>query len=312
MMQLSFGQIIQTVLQVLIKSKNPIMLFTIFLSLFVLISTEKIKLANKKKAMMGLGGILGIILIWQFGEPFISLLDQLMNQIVITLFFPSMAYYLIMILVTNYIAIQTWKKKPKLYIKRLNMAVFGIVNLSLLVTLYQVSKQNINIYSQVALYQNTEILALIEFSMIVFTFWIIALGIIACINKLTKEDTIEEVNKEEKTIVNVPVRRPVYQTTIEVEDSPIDYNAYLNTYPNRLFDNNESIVTIAQDQMKEQVVEKVKEKEFLTLEDYRNLLSLLKNLKDDSSSQNVKEYQSAEDMKLQEMLFNSLYFGKQF
>ena len=312
MMQLSFGQIIQTVLQVLIKSKNPIILFTIFFGLFVLISTEKIKLANKKKAMMGLGGILGVILIWQFGEPFISLLDQLMNQIVITLFFPSMAYYLMMILITNYIAIQTWKKKPKLYIKRLNMVVFGIVNLSLLVTLYQVSKQNINIYSQVALYQNTEILALIEFSMIVFTFWIIALGIITCINKLTKEDKVEEVNKEERTIVTVPVRQPVYQTTIEVEDSPIDYNAYLNTYPNRLFDNNESIVTIAQDQMKEQVVEKVKEKEFLTLEDYRNLLSLLKDLKDDSSSQNVKEYQSAEDMKLQEMLFNSLYFGKQF
>ena len=313
MMQLSFGEVIKTVLQVLVKSKNPIILFVIFSSLFVLIYKDKIKLANKKMAMMILGCLLGITLIWQFGSTILPILDQLINQLTITLFFPSMAYYLIMIITTNIIAILTLKKQPKLYIKRLNVIIASIIDISLLVILYQISKQNINVYSQISLYQNTEILALIEFSMIIFTFWIISLGIIVCINKLTKEEVKEE------TVVKQPVSETINNiqdtykpTAIPVEDSPIDYNAYINTYPNRLFDNNEAIINIAQSQMKEQVMEQVKEKEFLTLDDYRNLLSLLKDMKNDSSNELVKDYEKTDDMKLQEILFNSLYLDKQF
>ena len=149
--------------------------------------------------------------------------------------------------------------------------------------------------------------------MIIFTFWIISLGIIVCINKLTKEEVKEE------TVVKQPVSETINNiqdtykpTVIPVEDSPIDYNAYINTYPNRLFDNNEAIINIAQSQMKEQVMEQVKEKEFLTLDDYRNLLSLLKDMKNDSSNELVKDYEKTDDMKLQEILFNSLYLDKQF
>ena len=59
-------------------------------------------------------------------------------------------------------------------------------------------------------------------------------------------------------------------------------------------------------------MEQVKEKEFLTLDDYRNLLSLLKDMKNDSSNELVKDYEKTDDMKLQEILFNSLYLDKQF
>ena len=132
MMQLSFGEVIKTVLQVLVKSKNPIILFVIFSSLFVLIYKDKIKLANKKMAMMILGCLLGITLIWQFGSTILPILDQLINQLTITLFFPSMAYYLIMIITTNIIAILTLKKQSKLYIKRLNVIITSIIDISLL------------------------------------------------------------------------------------------------------------------------------------------------------------------------------------
>ena len=146
MMQLSFGEVIKTVIQVLVKSKNPIILFVVFSSIFILIYKDKIKLANKKIALTLFGGLLGITLIWQFGSVILPLLDQLINQLTITLFFPSMAYYLIMIITTNIIAILTLNKKLKPYIKRLNMIVTSLIDISLLVILYQISKQHINVH----------------------------------------------------------------------------------------------------------------------------------------------------------------------
>lgn len=266
--------------------------------------------------IFGLYGIVILIVMVKFGQIFLSLVDNLINQLAITLFFPSMAYYLITILITNGIAIYNLVKAPrKKYVKNLNMIIFSIINLLLFLTLSQVASADVNIYSTVSLYQSQEIVALVQLSMIIFTLWMISLGIIACVNKLAAEP----VEVKEEVVVKEPVKeisydfKPNLNTSVALDnESPIDYNSYLNTYPNRLFDNNEVMLTKAQDQMKEQVVEKVKEKEFLTLEDYRNLLSLLKDMRaEDEGSQKYRGYHVPdEELKLEELLLNSLNFGK--
>lgn len=318
MMQLSFKDMIGNVFKTLTSSPIFIVITIAFVGLFLACSSQKLNQSHKKKLIIGMFSILLLCLTLGFGNVFFQMIDQLINQLAITIFFPSMAYYLIIVLITNIIAIRTILKDSKhLYVKKINLGMFCFINLLLFVILMQISKQNINVYSQISLYQNQEILSFIELSMILFTFWMLTLGIVACIDKLTvkTEEVVQEQTVEavEPVVIEQPkvLVTDIPNVSYTFEESPIDYNSYLNTYPNRLFDNNEAMISETQDQMKEQVVSRIKEKEFLTLEDYRNLLSLLKSMRDeDNGNQKARDYYLNEEMQLQEMLFNSLNLGK--
>ena len=118
------------------------------------------------------------------------------------IFFPNLATYVIIIVITNVIFLISINKKDiKNLTKFINSIFFIIIMVMMIYTLEQIISNNINIYDTEEVYTNQNVLVLIESTTILFTIWMIILLSKLAISKLIKksdEKIKEEYKKEQK------------------------------------------------------------------------------------------------------------------
>ena len=199
MIQASLLEQIATFWKILISNKFIWIVLAIALGLVLLLSIGS-KFHNKKiTKILYIIAYLGVFgtLIGFFHTEILELLDYLVNNIFLFLFFPNLAVYTLVIVLVNVIIIKSTFSKDNKLIKGVNITFFIIFNIIFYLIIDNVIKNNINVYEQLSIYTNNNLLVLIELSMKLFVVWVLLLGII----KVTKSLVFNLSLENKKTLV---------------------------------------------------------------------------------------------------------------
>ncbi len=166
---------------ILTKSENLVLLAIIALAiLLILIVANKYK--NKKVTkVLYIGAYIGTfaVLFGLYHEEILNLFDYLFDKIFLFLFFPNLAVYILVLVIINIIIIKsTFSEKITKLIKYMNIIFFIVFNIIFYFIVDNILKNNIDVYQQLSIYTNNELLVLVELSMKLFIVWILVLGII--------------------------------------------------------------------------------------------------------------------------------------
>lgn len=178
-----------------IIASSPLFLFCFMIGVFVLIlyiiSIKKDKKINKW-IFISIWSILLIMLLINYNSIVLNIIDDLFDNIFMALYFPSMPVYIIILLVSDFFFIYSFfgKKINKKY-KIINFINALIINLLLVLIVDTVKNNNINIYDQLSIYSNFNLLVLFQFTMAIFTSWLLLNLLISAHNKLKKYDKKE-------------------------------------------------------------------------------------------------------------------------
>ena len=250
MIQENIWEQLSTFFKVFTTNSNIITLSIISLaSLLILLLANKFK--NKKITkiicIMAYLAIFGT-LFYFYSSEILKLLDYLMNNIFLFLFFPNLAVYILVLVVINIIIVKsTFSKKDSNLTKVINVVFFVIFNLIFYLIIDNIITNNINVYEQLDVYTNSDLLVLIELNMKLFLIWMLVL----LINKIStnliyyielkrtsnKKLVLEDVISEEiinTTPINVIPEfdeiEPVSITSEVIEEKETSVNNIPNIY----------------------------------------------------------------------------------
>ena len=263
------------------KNTSWILIIAIILLVigFIFVKTNKnneniVKIIYRAFALIVLA-----LMIITYHAPLNNLFDYMMNNLFIVIYFPNLAIYLAAIIITNIILwISLFNYKTSENIKRLNIVIYLIMNYLLILIFNVINKNKLDIFSQESIYKNTNATALIELSSIIFILWIIFLIIYKVILIYLRRDYKPKVKK-------VVVEKKIKKLPENFKNIDIPEYVYGNI-PSRV---------IIKEEPKEEI--KVYE-DMLTLEDYKQILELLKKKK---KTKVKTEKEKTNDLKLQKV-----------
>ncbi len=173
-------------------------------------------------------------LIGLFHTEILELYDYLVNNIFLFLFFPNLAVYALVLLIVNIIIIKSTFSKDYKVVKGLNIVFFIVFNIIFYLIIDNIVKNNINVYEQLNVYTNNNLLVLIELSMKLFVVWLLLLGIIKVsksiaysisLSKATNKNLIKVETINNKELERVNTLSKVMEIKPNVEYIPeINYN----------------------------------------------------------------------------------------
>jgi len=144
-----------------------------------------------------------------------ALLDNVIDGLFMTLYFPNFVTLFIVVVASAIIALITFLKKQMLKVNKvINITGFAIVQtiFCLILTVIQVNK--IDIYKENALYSNDDVLTLMQLLMGAFALQVLSVLIFTAIEKITEKlDAKDEENKKYRNI-----EKAKQLTTVEPEE----------------------------------------------------------------------------------------------
>lgn len=136
--------------------------------------------------------ILGIILIINYNNVFLYIIDNLFDSIFKILYFPSLSTYITIVCLSNFIFFYTLSnKKIKSKNRIINFTSVLIINILLVLIIDIVKKNDINVYDQINIYTNSNLLVLLELTSAVFVSWILIVLFVSAHSKFKKYDNKE-------------------------------------------------------------------------------------------------------------------------
>jgi len=184
-----------------IIASSPLFLFCFMIGiavliLFIICSKKEMKI--NKWIFISIWLILAITLIINYNSVILSLIDKLFDSIFIILYFPNLTIYTVIILISNFFFIfSLFNKKIKKKNRIVNFVNGILINLLLILIIDIVKNKNIDIYNQINIYTNSNLLVLFQLTSSVFVSWILVCLLVSAHNKLKKYDKKEENNLPE-------------------------------------------------------------------------------------------------------------------
>ena len=242
-MNFSFKKLITSLVDIIIESPSSILfiILGIIFSVAMIVNMKKNKTIGKTLYITGWIFIIAFIII-KYNNFISKIFDNLINTIFMQIFFPNLAAYTAIIIITNIIFLYTiFNKKNNMTNKLINSPFFIAIMVLMVHTIDQISKNNINIYQRKEVYSNDKIVTIIESTTLIFTLWIIILISKIIIKKLikksdekiiqeynenkTNEETIGEESEPPTAIPSVEINKsinnePILNPTIEVVNTP--------------------------------------------------------------------------------------------
>ena len=217
MIKFSANNFIGTLISIITDSPTSILfivLGTIF-TVAMIINVKKNKTIGKTLFIAGWIFIILFIII-KYNEYISKLFDNLINNVFMQIFFPNLATYIIIIVITNFIFLRTvLNKSTKTIEKIVNSMFFSTIMVLMVYTLDLIIENKINIYAQKELYTNKQVLTLIESTTIIFSGWILIIFSKFLITKLVEksnEKIKQEYENEKNTEINQVETIPLPQS----------------------------------------------------------------------------------------------------
>ena len=167
-----------------------ILLIEIALIIYLLIKKGKLKI--KKWMVISIWSVLALIIIIIYHKVFLNLMDNFINYVFTALYFPNLAVYITVILVSNvFYFISVFNKKIDRKYNIINITNALLLDILMIFIIDIVNKNNIDIYEKVTVFSNSKLLVLLELSTGIFTSWILLNIFISLKEKLKKYDKAE-------------------------------------------------------------------------------------------------------------------------
>ncbi|MDD3340624.1 MAG: hypothetical protein PHN72_00260 [Bacilli bacterium] len=240
-------------------------LFTLLFIGFIILSIflfQSSKLENKnlkKYFLIGYSTLLvGNLIV--FHKVILTFLDHFMENLIMILCFPSMAFYIGILIFLNVVLFKVlFSKTVESYNKGIIITTYTIVHFLFILVLNTIVKNKIDILSKISIYTDKDLLNLIEISIGTVVIAGIILLIISIINKLSST----EIKSSNQFYLDLnPTLEPIVIGTIKEPAAPTTfYPKYVNTIS---------------------VEEKKEELDRLTVSDYKRLKLALSELAGDN------------------------------
>ena len=108
--------------------------------------------------------ILLLMLIINYNSVVLNLLDDLFDNIIMALYFPSMTVYIIILIISDFFLIYSlFSKKMDIKYRIVNFVSALLINLLLILIVDITKRNNIDIYNQLSIYSNSDLLVLFQF-----------------------------------------------------------------------------------------------------------------------------------------------------
>ncbi len=314
MIQTSILEQLEKVYQIFIKNSNMIYVLVIAGVAFLILELAnclKNKKVTKIISFIIYVGILGT-LFYFFHSEILKFLDYFMNNLILFLFFPNLAVYTLVILIINILLITSILSKRKKVEKHLNVLFFVLFQILFYLIIDNVITNNVNIYQQLSIYTNSNLLTLIQISMYLFLLWLGILFILKIASKLVEslflknEEIKEKVIDKESDFVEITPNTLKIATENNLDIIPVkknfksDLNSMEELFENTnkdmeiVFGKQNSMESILFDieKLKENKNDKDKLKKIydeislnskdLTLNDYNSLITALREIKNNN------------------------------
>lgn len=158
---------------------------------YLIICTILNKKVNKL-IFISVSVVVGILLFINYGNIIIKVLDVILDSVFMALYFPSLPIYICVLLISNFIFITSIFNKEKIKaVKITNSINATVLNFLLILVIEVIRRNNINIYEEISLYTNSNLLILLELSMGIFLSWVLISLFISAHRKLKKYDKNE-------------------------------------------------------------------------------------------------------------------------
>lgn len=275
----------------IIKSNKYFLLLIALMIVLAIAFFISAKKSNKKikKIYILCYGILILIVGIIYHDSLQKMLDYMMNNFFIALYFPNIAIYFAAIITANIILlISIFNKNITKIVRIINITIYCLITYIFILTLNIITTNKLDVFTQESIYGNKNVQALIELSSAIFIVWILFLVVYKLIRMYqnTKEEHQEQLSMEDKEEISSPV---IPESTIIIpyqeETVPLEKGGW----PIEDIKQQEPI-SIKEGQKKSY-------EDLLSLEDYKLLLNILKEHKEKERLKEEKQKQIEEEQK---------------
>lgn len=184
---------LKTLMEIIISS--PLFLFCFMMGvavlIFFIISLKKEKKVNKW-IFISVWLILAIVIIINYHSAVFKIIDNLFDALFMAIYFPTTTVYFIILFISNfYFVFSLFRKKLSKKFKIINFLNALIVDLYLILIMDTVKTNSIDIYEQVSMYSNFNLMILMQLNSATFISWILISLFVSAHNKLKKYDKKE-------------------------------------------------------------------------------------------------------------------------
>ena len=167
--------------------------------------------------------------IYIYYEDVTNLVNYIVDNIFLNIYFPSAYVYLLVLILVNVAAISTLLnfRVEKIY-KTINGVCLIITNFILALVIEIIAKNDIDIFAKESLFTNTSLVTLLELSINVFIAWLISLIAAAVINTITERIIIARENRK---LVNNPANTIVPEIEVNIPTIKEEYNSVTTNMP---------------------------------------------------------------------------------
>ena len=174
---------------------SPLFLFCSMLGVALLIlfiiCIKKEKKVNKW-VFISIWILLLLILIINYTDIFINIVDAFFDGVFMALYFPNITVYIIFLCIMNIMSIYSLvSKKVNRGNKIINFICSLIVDFMLILIIDIINGNNINIYDSLNIYTNSNLLVLFQLTSSIFVSWILLNLLISAHRKLKRYDKKE-------------------------------------------------------------------------------------------------------------------------
>lgn len=252
MVEYSLLDKIKTVFNLVVDSP----LFLILLLGIILMIVDILLISKKDRKTKIIYTIISFILIIFFMnsylESLLKIFDTIIKNVVAIIYFPTVLEYVLMLIISIIILIVSiFSKRMNKIIKRINAFVLITNSFIFFLILDEIASSEVDLTNKISIYTNSSLMMLLELSLTIFIVWIIGLVLYKTIKVLSpKEKNGEVVNLKTGTFYDEPIL-PKKLEDLKKPNPKIEYV----------------------------IVEKQKEDEIFSLEEYRQMRALLELIK---------------------------------
>lgn len=206
MVQTTIVEKIQVIFSMLFSSPATFLL-AVGIGILVSIFYYLIRYANhNKNIFVAIYGVVCVLLGILYFDPLIKGIDVIVNGLLTTFYFPTISFYLLLVLAVNGILIYTiFSKKLDLTIRKVNLVMFGIIELLFIDFLALSQKQGVILTNANQIYMEKQLLVILEATNELILVWgIIILGVIV-IRKMLKGERPLSASEQDMSYYDAPM-----------------------------------------------------------------------------------------------------------
>ena len=209
MIQMSLFEQLAYLVEMIVSS--PLTIFLLFIICgFVALLIAEIKSKDKTISKILVYGFLtsSILVAFIYNKSILMLLDSFMDKVFETIFFPNIVTYVLILVFINALLITLLlKNKVKEVYKVITFIATVQIDFLAILTLNTITKNDINIYSELTLYSDKTLLVLLQFTTEIFVLWLIIMFMATIINNLISMKNKELRKQNLGHIKNLMIRK---------------------------------------------------------------------------------------------------------